>query len=134
VAGHAGQIEEGQALLAEALAALEANGQGNLLAEVYRLQGALLLCQATPDEAHAEVCFQQALTIARRQQAKSWELRAAMSLSRLWQRQGQRAEASDLLTPIYGWFTEGFDTADQGSGTKRPTGRGAWTYHMLSSL
>ncbi len=56
--------------------------------------------------------FQQALTIARRQQAKSWELRAAMSLSRLWQQQGKRAEAYELLAPIYDWFTEGFDTAD----------------------
>jgi predicted ATPase len=62
--------------------------------------------------AQAEACFQQALTVARRQQAKSWELRAAMSLSRLWQCQGKRAEAYDLLAPISGWFTEGFDTAD----------------------
>ena len=60
----------------------------------------------------AEACFQQALDVARRQQAKSWELRAAMSLSRLWQQQGKRAEARELLAPIYGWFTEGFDTAD----------------------
>ena len=59
-----------------------------------------------------EECFQQALDIARRQQAKSLELRAAMSLSRLWQQQGKHAEAYDLLAPIYGWFTEGFDTAD----------------------
>ena len=60
----------------------------------------------------AEACFQQALAIARHQQAKSLELRAAMSLSRLWQQQGKRAEAHALLAPIYGWFTEGFDTAD----------------------
>ena len=62
--------------------------------------------------AQAEACFQQALTIARRQQAKSWELRAATSLARLWQQQGKRAEAHKLLAPVYGWFTEGFDTAD----------------------
>ena len=62
--------------------------------------------------AAAAACFQEALTIARRQQAKSWELRAAMSLSRLWQQQGKCQAASDLLAPIYGWFTEGFDTAD----------------------
>jgi class 3 adenylate cyclase/predicted ATPase len=111
-AGHAGQVAEGQRLLAEALTVLEANGQGDLLAEAYRLQGELLLRQATPDAAQAEACFQQALTIARRQQAKSWELRAAMSLARLWQQQGKRAEAYDLLAPVYGWFTEGFDTAD----------------------
>jgi predicted ATPase len=64
------------------------------------------------DAAQAEACFQQALAIARRQQAKSWELRAAMSLSRLWQRQGKSAAARDLLAGIYGWFTQGFDTAD----------------------
>jgi len=60
----------------------------------------------------AEACFQQALDVARRQQAKSLELRAAMSLARLWQQQGKRQEAYALLAPIYGWFTEGFDTAD----------------------
>jgi predicted ATPase len=111
-AAHVGQVEEGLPLLAEALTALEANGQGNLLAEAYRLEGELLLRQATPDTAQAEACFHQGLAIARRQHAKSWELRAAMSLSRLWQQQGKRAEAYELLTPIYGWFTEGFDTAD----------------------
>jgi predicted ATPase len=83
-----------------------------LLAEAYRLQGVLLLQQAVPDVAQAEASFQQALSIARRQQAKSWELRAAMSLARLWQQQGKRSEARELLAPIYGWFTEGFDTAD----------------------
>ena len=87
-------------------------GCGDLLAEVHRLQGELLLRQATPDAPQAEACFQQSLVIARRQQAKSWELRAAMSLVRLWQRQGKRAEARELLAEIYGWFTEGFDTAD----------------------
>jgi predicted ATPase len=111
-AGHAGQINEGLRLLAEALMALEASGRGDLLAEAYRLQGEFLLRQAVPDAAQAEACFQQALALARRQQAKSWELRAALSLGRLWQRQSKRAEAYDLLAPIYGWFTEGFDTAD----------------------
>jgi predicted ATPase len=111
-AGQAGQVAEGLRWLAEALAAFEASGRGDLLAEAYRLQGALLLRQAVPEATQAEACFQQALAIARRQQAKSWELRAAMSLARLWQSQGKRAEARELLTPIYGWFTEGFDTAD----------------------
>jgi predicted ATPase len=110
--GHAGQVEEGLRLLAEAMTVLEARGQGDLLAEAYRLQGALLLRQAVPDAAQAEACFHQALAIAHRQQAKSWELRAAMSLSRLWQYQGKWEEALELLAPIYGWFTEGFDTAD----------------------
>ena len=111
-AGHAGKVDEGLHLLAEALTAFEAGGRGDMLAEAYRLQGELLLRQGTPDAAQAEACFQQALAIARRQQAKSWELRAAMSLSRLWQQQGKRAEAHELLAPIYDWFTEGFDTAD----------------------
>jgi predicted ATPase len=110
--GHTGQGAEGLHLLAEVLTALEASGQGDLLAEAYRLQGEFLLRQALPDAARAEACFQQALAVARRQQAKSWELRVALSLSRLWQRQGKRTEARALLAPIYGWFTEGFDTPD----------------------
>ena len=100
--------------MAEALA-----GSGNpeeywWAAELHRLMGAFLLGHDSPKPAggEAEHCFQHALRIARRQQAKSLELRAAMSLTRLWQRQGKRAEAYALLAPIYGWFTEGFDTAD----------------------
>jgi predicted ATPase len=112
VTGHTGQIEDGLRLLAEALTVLKANGQGDRLAEAYRLRGILLLRQPTPDATQAEACFQQALTVARHQQARSWELRAAMSLSRLWQQQGKRQEAHDLLAPVYNWFTEGFDTAD----------------------
>jgi predicted ATPase len=81
-------------------------------AELSRLKGALLLQQAIPDAAQAEACFQQALDVARQQQAKSWELRAATSLARLWQSQGKRQEAYDVLAPVYHWFTEGFDTAD----------------------
>src|SRR5262245_57655069 len=111
-AGHVGQVEEELRLLTEALAAFEASGRGDKLTEVHRLHGELLLRQLAPDAAQAEVCFQQALAIARRQQAKSWELRAATSLARLWQQQGKRTEAHELLAPIYGWFTEGFDTAD----------------------
>jgi predicted ATPase len=111
-AGHAGQVEEGLRVLAEALTAIEESGRGELLTEVYRLQGELLLRQVVPDAAQANACFKRALAIAGRQQAKSWELRAAMSLSRLWQRQGKRTEARELLAPIYSWFTEGLDTAD----------------------
>ena len=81
-------------------------------AELHRLRGELLLQHTGAQPEEAEACFQQALDVARRQQAKSLELRAAMSLARLWQQQGQRAEAQALLAPIYGWFTEGFDTAD----------------------
>src|SRR5262245_8809580 len=111
-AGYVGQVEEGLRLLTEALAAFEATGRGDMLTEAYRLQGEFLLRQAVPAEARAGACFHQALDIARRQQARSWELRAAISLSRLWQQQGKWDEARRLLASIYGWFTEGFDTAD----------------------
>jgi predicted ATPase len=110
--GQIGQVEEGLRLLAEALTAFEASGRGDMLTEAYRLKGEFLLRQSVPDAAQAEACFQQAQAIARHQQAKAWELRAAMSLSHLWQQQGKRAAARELLAPVYGWFTEGFDTAD----------------------
>src|SRR5262249_43384803 len=110
--GADGHPDEGLHALAEALAVMDDTGLRYYGAELYRLQGAVLLLQAVPDVAQAEACFHQALALARRQQAKSWELRAATSLSRLWQQQGKRAEAHELLAPIYGWFTEGFDTAD----------------------
>jgi predicted ATPase len=106
---HAG---EGLAVVAEALTCVETTGERYAEAELHRLKGELLLKRTLPDAHQAEACFQQALAIARRQQAKSWELRAAVSLSRLWQQQGKRDEARELLAPIYGWFTEGFDTAD----------------------
>jgi class 3 adenylate cyclase/tetratricopeptide (TPR) repeat protein len=87
--------------------------EGYGLAEIHRLKGCMLLQQGGEDAiCRAEACFHQALDIARRQHAKSWELRAATSLARLWQSQGKRQEAHDLLAPVYGWFTEGFDTAD----------------------
>jgi predicted ATPase/DNA-binding winged helix-turn-helix (wHTH) protein len=113
VTGQAGDVEAGLRLLADAREACATTGRGDGLAEAYRLQGELLLQRGgQPQAAEAVACFQQALTIARHQQAKSWELRAAMSLSRLWQQYGKREEAHALLAPIYGWFTEGFDTAD----------------------
>jgi hypothetical protein len=111
-ARQAGQVAEGLRLLADALRAFKARGWGDMLAEAYRLQGKLLLCQTIPHTAHAETCFQYALTIARRRQVQPWELRAGMSLSRLWQQQAQGDEARALLAPIHSWFTEGFDTAD----------------------
>jgi class 3 adenylate cyclase/predicted ATPase len=110
--GQVGQVDEGMHLLAEALAMVDTTGERHTEAELHRLKGALLLVQPTDHTIEAEVCFQQALDIARRQQAKSWELRAATNLARLWQQQGKRAKAYDLLAPIYSWFTEGFDTAD----------------------
>jgi predicted ATPase len=105
-------LTEGLEALAEALAILPKSGVRWWEAELYRLKGALLLQHAVAQPKEVEACFQQALAVARRQQAKSLELRAAMSLARLWQQQGRRAEAYALLAPIYGWFTEGFDTAD----------------------
>jgi predicted ATPase len=107
-----GQREEGLQVVAKALAIGNSNGEGRWTAELYRLQGELLLTLASEHHAEAEAYFHQALLAARRQQAKSWELRAAKSLARLWQRQGKRVEARELLEPVYGWFTEGFDTAD----------------------
>jgi predicted ATPase len=110
--GRAGQITEALATLEEALVLVHKNAERLFEAEIYRLKGELLLKQATPSEPEAEGCFHQALDIAHRQEAKSLELGAATSLARLWQRQGKRAEAHALLAPVYGWFTEGFDTAD----------------------
>jgi predicted ATPase len=107
-----GQIEEGLTLLTEALAMANAKGERRWDAELYRLKGEVLLARSAEHYAEAETCFRQALDIAHRQQAKSWELRTAMSLARLWQQQGKRQEAHDLLAPVYNWFTEGFDTAD----------------------
>jgi predicted ATPase len=112
VAGREGQGEEGLRLVAEALRAFEASGRGDLLAEAHRLQGELLLAQTSTHADEAAACFQEALAIARHQQAKSWELRAAISLGRLWRQQGKRQEARTLLAPMYDWFTEGFETAD----------------------
>ncbi|NIO03976.1 MAG: hypothetical protein GTN74_04995, partial [Proteobacteria bacterium] len=110
--GAVGQAEEGLRTVAEALALVEKTGFRFYQAELSRLQGELLLRQAAPDNLQAETCFHRALEHARSQQAKSLELRAAMSLSRLWQQQSKREEARKLLAEIYGWFTEGFDTAD----------------------
>ena len=116
--GKVGQVEEGLNALAEALVLADKTEERWYEAELYRLKGELML-QESKVESHrsqvqeeAEECFQKALGVARQQEAKSWELRAATSLARLWQQQGKRAEAHELLVPVYDWFTEGFDTAD----------------------
>jgi predicted ATPase/class 3 adenylate cyclase len=106
------QSEEGLAYLSEAMATVEQTGERYYEAELHRLKGELLLQQSVDNQVEAETCFHQAISIAQRQQAKSWELRAATSLAKLWQRQGKCQEAYDLLAPVYGWFTEGFDTLD----------------------
>jgi predicted ATPase len=106
------QPKTGLTALAEALTLMDTTGERVWEPELYRLKGELLLQQSSDNQAEAESCFHHALDIARNQQAKSLELRAATSLARLWQQQGKRAEAHALLAPVYDWFTEGFDTAD----------------------
>ncbi len=112
VCAHLGHTEDGLQALAEAHTLVEQHEERWWEAEICRLRGVLLLRQPGTPQEEAETWLQRALDVARRQEAKSLELRAAMSLARLWQQQGKRAEARTLLTPIYGWFTEGFDTAD----------------------
>ena len=106
------QPEEGMKVLAEAFAAADDRGMIYWNAELHRLKGLLLLSRPQENDSDAEACFRKAIEIARGQGAKSFELRAATSLARLWKGRGRNAEARDLLTPAYGWFTEGFDTAD----------------------
>jgi predicted ATPase len=109
--GRAGQPEQGLPLLTEGLNCVAVTGERVTEAELHRIRGELLqMCGA--DAHQVEACFQQALAVARRQEAKSLELRAAISLSRLWQQQGKQTQAFDLLAGIYAWFSEGFDTAD----------------------
>ena len=107
-----GRYETGLTLLTEALAVTNHTEERRWEAELHRLKGELLLHLPSDNATEAEACFQQSLDIARNQQAKSWELRAATSLARLWQQQDKRQDAYDLLAPVYKWFTEGFDTAD----------------------
>ena len=112
--GREGHIEEGLSALAEALTLVDSTGEGFHGAELHRLQGEFLLRQVKPEAAchEAEACFRRALALARQQQAKSLELRAAMSLARLYANQDRHAEARPMLVECYDWFTEGFDTPD----------------------
>ena len=107
-----GGLEAGLKVLKEALALVDNTGERWYEPELYRLKGALLLQQSSNNQAEAETCFHHALDLARTQQAKSFELRAARSLARLWQSQGKRDEARQVLGDVYHWFTEGFDTLD----------------------
>jgi adenylate cyclase len=107
-----GQIEEALCALTQAVALVDKSGGHWYEADLHRLQGECLLVQSADNHAAAETCFQQAIAIAQHQNAKSFELRAATSLAKVWQQHGKRQEAYDLLAPVYNWFTEGFDTAD----------------------
>jgi predicted ATPase len=107
-----GQFDDAWGCMGEALAAIEITKERVWEAEVNRIAGEIALKSPEQDAAKGEAYFERALAVARSQQAKSWELRAAMSLARLWRDQGKREEARDLVAPVYGWFTEGFDTRD----------------------
>jgi predicted ATPase len=107
-----GQLEEAWRCIGEAMTAAETTKETWCEAEVHRVAGEIALMSLQQDAANAEACFERALAVARAQQAKSWELRAATSLARLWRDQGKQQQARELLAPIYGWFTEGFDTLD----------------------
>jgi predicted ATPase len=107
-----GRFEEAQRTITEAMTMIEATKERWCEAEVHRTGGEIALMSPQPNLAQAKPFFEQALTIARQQQAKSWELRAAMSMARLWHDQGKPKQAREILAPIYGWFTEGFDTLD----------------------
>jgi predicted ATPase len=107
-----GQFDDARRCIGEAMAAVETAKERWCEAEVNRIAGEIAPLSPEPDAARAEEYFERALAVARAQQAKSWELRAAMSMARLWRDQGKRNEARDLLTPVYNSFTEGFDTLD----------------------
>jgi predicted ATPase len=106
------RFDDAKRCIGEAITATETSGERWCEAEINRIAGEIELKLPERDTAKAEAYFERALSVARQQQAKSWELRAAMSMARLWRDQGKRDEARDLLAPVYGWFTEGFDTLD----------------------
>jgi len=112
VSAHLGHPKDGLQALAEAHTLVEQQEERWWEAEIHRLQGVLLLRQPRGHPRRRRACFQRALDVARRQEAKSLELRAALSLAKLWQSQNKRKDAYDMLAPVYNWFTEGFDTAD----------------------
>jgi len=107
-----GQFDDAWRCIGEAMTAVETTKEKWFAAEVHRIAGEIALMSPEPDALKAEAFLERALAVARAQQAKSWELRAAMSMARLWRNQGKRNSARDLLAPVYGWFTEGFDTLD----------------------
>jgi predicted ATPase len=107
-----GQFDDAWRCIGEATTSLETAKEKFFEAEVYRISGEIERATREPDSVQVQASFKHSLAVARQQQAKSWELRAAMSLARLWRDQGKASEARELLAPVYGWFTEGFDTRD----------------------
>jgi tetratricopeptide (TPR) repeat protein len=107
-----GQPDDARRCIEDAIEKVERSKERWCAAEVHRIAGEIALKSPAPDPEKAEAYFERALAVARQQQTKSWELRAAMSMSRLWRKQGKRDEARELLALVYGWFTEGFDTRD----------------------
>ena len=107
-----GQFDDAWRCIGEAMTTVETTKEKWCEAEIHRTAGEIALMSPAPDTAKAKAYFERALAVAREQHAKSWELRAAMSMARLWRDQGRRDEARDLLARVYGWFTEGFDTLD----------------------
>jgi class 3 adenylate cyclase/predicted ATPase len=107
-----GQFDDATRCISEAMMAAQTSKENWYEADINRIAGEIALLSPEPDAAKAEACFERALAVSRGQQAKSWELRAAMSMARLWRDQGRRTEARELLAPVYDWFTEGFDTLD----------------------
>jgi predicted ATPase len=107
-----GRCDDAMRCIGEAMTQIEKTKERRYEAEVHRIAGEIELKSLAPDPEKAEEYFDRALAVARQQQAKSWELRAAMSMARLWRDQGKRDAARELLAPVYGWFTEGFDTRD----------------------
>ena len=107
-----GQFDDAWRYIDEAMSTIETTKERWFEAETNRIAGEIALKSPEPDAAKAQAYFERALAVARQQQAKSWELRAAMSMARLWRDQGKPQQARELLAPVYGWFTEGFDTLD----------------------
>ena len=110
--GKIGRLDEAWTNIREAMTAVETTKERWCEAEINRIAGEITLMSPEPEAAKAQAYFERALSVARQQQAKSWELRAAISLARLWCDQGKVQQARELLAPVYGWFTEGFNTLD----------------------
>jgi predicted ATPase len=128
-------FEDAWRCFSEAIAAVKSSKDKWCEADINRLAGEIALKSPEADATKAQAYFERALAVAREQQARSWELRAATSLARLWRDQGKRQQARDLLAPIYGWFTEGFDTRfERGQGVARRAARLTTNFETASKI